>query len=83
MQRVLPHNGKAPDGDPSHYRRQQSPFLLSGLFYCGLCGYVMSGQRYGPIRCSGQQSRQLDCPARSARAARAWDPGTPGRGAPS
>jgi DNA invertase Pin-like site-specific DNA recombinase len=45
--RVMPHNAKAPDGDPGHSRRQQSPFLLSGLFYCGLCGYVMSGQRYG------------------------------------
>jgi hypothetical protein len=45
--RVMPHNASAPDGDPQHSRRQQSPFLLSGLFYCGLCGYVMSGQRYG------------------------------------
>lgn len=49
MRRVLPHNASAPDGDPQHSRRQQSPFLLSGLFYCGLCGYVMSGQRYGDV----------------------------------
>ncbi len=49
QRRVLPHNGKAPDGDPQHSRRQQSPFLLSGLFYCGACGAAMSGQRYGGV----------------------------------
>ena len=47
LRRVLPHNAKAPDGDPEHSRRQQSPYLLSGVFYCGLCGAAMSGQRYG------------------------------------
>jgi site-specific DNA recombinase len=47
LRRVLPHNSKAPDGDAQHSRRQQSPFLLSGVFYCGLCGAAMSGQRYG------------------------------------
>ena len=43
--RTLPHNRKAENGDPFHSKRQQSPFLLSGLLFC-VCGYAMSGQVY-------------------------------------
>ena len=59
LRRALAHNPKAPDGDPNHSRRAQSPFLLSGLLYCS-CGSAMSGQTNGehPFYRCGRKQRQ-------------------------
>jgi site-specific DNA recombinase len=45
MRRATPGNPKSPKGDPQHSRRQSSPFLLSGILYCGICGAAMVGDR--------------------------------------
>ncbi len=58
--RLTPGNPRAPDGDPQHSRRARSPFLLSGILFCGLCGAAMVGDynRAEPCYRCGRRQRQ-------------------------
>jgi DNA invertase Pin-like site-specific DNA recombinase len=64
VRRVTRGNPKAPNGDPNHSRRRDSPFLLSGILYC-TCGAAMLGDRDNgkPFYRCGRQRRSghLDC----------------------
>lgn len=58
--RMTRGNAKAPDGDPQHSRRMNSPYLLSGILYCALCGAAMVGDSARDYRCyeCGRQHRE-------------------------
>jgi len=62
--------------NPNHPRRENSPYLLSGLLYCSHCGSPMNGlgvysgnkkpgqvARWYYYRCSNKQNQRSDCPA--------------------
>ena len=62
--------------NPNHPRRENSPYLLSGLLYCSHCGSPMNGlgvysgnkkpgqvARWYYYRCSNKQSQRTQCPA--------------------
>ena len=57
--------------DPAHPRRQNSPYLLSGLARCALCGSLLTGETLRvksdvprPYYQCGQAARAKTCPAR-------------------
>ncbi len=58
--RMTRGNAKAPDGDAMHSRRMNSPYLLSGILFCGLCGAAMVGDLARGYRCyeCGRQHRE-------------------------
>lgn len=46
-----PRRSAHPDTATAYARRAPSPFLLSGILRCGLCGWAMSGGRGGGSPC--------------------------------
>ncbi len=60
LKRLGRGNATAPDGDVNHSRRINSPYLLSGILFCGLCNAAMVGdtaRRYRSYEC-GRQHRE-------------------------